>query len=478
MKKLLIFLSIAATLFADDIINNQAAYITSECYTKTVDKNGIKHNPCYACHINSIEPNYTSDESLQAYYGFPEYATKNRWTNLFKDRTKEVEKIQDRDILDYVREDNYKTLAKRLKKLPKSWDVNKNGKWDGYMPDCNYNFDKDGFDRDKNGKLTGWVAFAYRPFLGTFWPTNGSTDDILIRLPKKFWKDKNGKIDRKIYKANLNILKEQMRDSADDYKRHFTGLASDTRAVPRLYPKGTEFLHSVRYIDVKNGKASMAKRMKELRYAKKVSYLNYSQLKVKAGQDAKDKIDNLDELEVFRVGDEERGLYTKNGWFYQGFIEDKRGELRPQNYEETLYCVGCHSSIGATTDSTFAFPRMVKWGWMGAFSLKIADKNGEYKKYLLNNMSGNEFRDNDEVIHKFFTEDFKPKKDAFAKLEKDISYLLLPSKKRALKLDKAYKVIVDEQSYIYGREGHIKPLKNVYKSVKQDAPTKLKIVTK
>ncbi len=477
MKKILILSVLGFALFAENL-QNQVAYITSECYTKTVDKNGIKHNPCFACHINSFEPNYTNDESLQASYDFPEYATKNHWSNLFKDRTKEVVKISDKEILSYVREDNYKNLSKRLKKLPKSWDVNKNGKWDGYKPDCYYNFDKDGFDRDKNGRLTGWVAFSYRPFLGTFWPTNGSTDDVLIRLPKKFWKDKNGKIDRRIYKANLNILKKQMRDKADNYKKHFIGLASDTRAIPRLYPKGTEFLHSVRYIDIKNGKAAMAKRMKELRYAKKVSYLNYSQLRVKAGDDEKEANDNPDELEIYRVGNSERGLYTKNGWFYEGFIEDKRGELRPQNYEETLYCVGCHSGIGATTDSTFVFPRAMDWSWMGVKSLHVEDKNGEYANYLLNNMSGNEFRDNDEVIRKFFTKDFKPKKEAFGRLKNDISYLLLPSLKRALMLNKAYKVIVDEQSFIYGREGHVKPLENVYKKVKQEQSTKLKVLIK
>ncbi len=462
----------------ETIHNNQAAYITSECYTKTVDSRGRKHNPCYACHINSKEPNYTNDEDLQASYDFPEYATKNHFTNLFKDRTKEVKKISDSDILKYVKQNNYKNLAYKLKKhLPKNWDVNGNGKWDGYILDCNYHFDPNGFDRDMYGNLTGWVAFSYRPFLGTFWPTNGSTDDVLIRLPKKFWKDKNGKIDTKIYKANLNILKEQMRDSADNYHRYFVGLAKDIRAVPRLYPVGTEFLHSVRYIDIKNGKATMAKRMKELRYAKKVSYLTYSDLKFQAGKDAQEVLDNPDELEVFRVGNAEKGLYTK-GWFYQGFIEDKKGELRPQNYEETLYCIGCHSGIGATTDTTFAFPRAFGWKWMGNANLKIADKDNEYKNYLLHNASGDEFRDNYEVLHKFFTKDFKPKKKAFERLKNDISYLLMPSAKRALKLDKAYKVIVDEQSYIYGREGHIKPFKNVYKKVKQAQSTKLDVVYK
>jgi len=115
---------------------------------------------------------------------------------------------------------------------------------------------------------------------------------------------------------------------------------------------------------------------------------------------------------------------------------------------------------------------------MGVKSLHVEDKNGEYANYLLKNMSGNEFRDNDEVIRKFFTKDLKPKKEAFGRLKNDISYLLLPTLKRALMLDKAYKVIVDEQSFIYGREGHVKPLENVYKKVKQGQSTKLKVLIK
>ena len=55
-----------------------------------------------------------------------------------------------------------------------------------------FNFDNEGFDKDLKNNYTGWRAFAYYPFLGTFWPTNGSTDDVLIRLPETFWKDKNG----------------------------------------------------------------------------------------------------------------------------------------------------------------------------------------------------------------------------------------------------------------------------------------------
>ncbi len=68
-------------------------------------------------------------------------------------------------------------------------------KWSGYTPDCYFNFDDEGFDREYNGTYTGWRAFAYYPFLGTFWPTNGSTDDVLIRLSDSFRKKAGGEED-------------------------------------------------------------------------------------------------------------------------------------------------------------------------------------------------------------------------------------------------------------------------------------------
>ena len=61
--------------------------------------------------------------------------------------------------------------------------------------------------------------------------------------------------------------------------------------------------------------------------------------------------------------------------------------------------------------------------------------------------------------------------DEVEALHGDISQLLIPSAARALILDKAYKVIVDEQSYIYGRDAHVALADNVYKEVEIDAPT-------
>jgi hypothetical protein len=61
------------------------------------------------------------------------------------------------------------------------------------------------------------------------------------------------------------------------------------------------------------------------------------------------------------------------------------------------------------------------------------------------------------------------------RLHGDIGYLLLPSPERAKALNKAYKVIVDEQSYIYGRTPHIKSLKDtVWLEPPADEPTGVK----
>ena len=53
----------------------------------------------------------------------------------------------------------------------------------------------------------------------------------------------------------------------------------------------------------------------------------------------------------------------------------------------------------------------------------------------------------------------------------DVSRLLYPSRERALDLDKAYREIVREQSYVDGREATILPQRNVHREVVQGQPT-------
>ena len=530
-----------ADLTSKTILNSASAYISSQCYTKTEDINGNIHNPCYSCHINSEEPNYIDDWDLQESYAFSEISKTNPFTNAFKDRTSEIAAISDEEILTYIKEDNYLDdngniiLAQRLKTaLPEKWDFDydgtKDGVWSGFVPDCYLNFDEEGFDKDKDGNYTGWRAFGYSPFLGTFWPTNGSTDDVFIRLPSSMMQDSNGNFSKEVYKINLAIVESMIKreditiDEVNEndygvdldhngtlgitstvvynwiipsydngtyiYQNFYVGKAkselqaNNLHIAPGLYPEGTEFLHSVRYIGINENKTGikLANRMKELRYAKKKSWNTYPQLSNAASAEIKEKDAFPDRLRTI-TGNMEDGLDTGLGWVYQGFIEDAQGHLRPQSYEETLSCIGCHSGIGAITDSTFAFPRKdntYNKGWYhwsqkdlsGMKDRVLLNGKGEYAFYLESNGAGDEFRGNEEIKSKFFDSEGNLIQSEVDKIANDITYLINPSVPRAIQLNKEYKVIVDEQSYIYGKDGHVGPLDDtVYKEVEIDKST-------
>ncbi|HHD77829.1 MAG TPA: hypothetical protein ENK97_03515 [Campylobacteraceae bacterium] len=509
----------------DQIRNSRASYITSMCYTKTVDDTTQRvYNPCYSCHTNGKEPNYINDSGLQLQYNFPQEILKNPFTNLFKDRSAAVTKISDDAIWRYVAESNYfdanGTIA-LAQHLPAAWK--------GYRPDCYYNFDAAGFDHAPDDSYTGWRAFRYYPFLGTFWPTNGSTDDVLIRLDAPFRETNDGQFDAETYALNLAIVEAVVKEknialeapvdetkygvdlnqnglldtasrvvfNAEDYFRNMSYVGKAKKLLSEgklhlaggLFPEGTEFLHSVRYIgwDAKAGHISLAKRLKELRYARKQSWKTYSELdRIVKAEYWEAQINGIDQtpMEVWR-GNFEEGLKTRTGWRYQGFIEDKKGALRPQTHEETINCMGCHAGIGATTDTIFSFPRKFEgtdpegkmYGWnhwsqkgLSGVPDQIVSYQGhanvhEYTFYLLQNHSGNEFRNNEEVIAKFFDADGTLKETMRKALRDDISVLLYPSKGRAAALNKGYKALVEEQSYIYGRDANVKPMQNVYREI-------------
>lgn len=519
-----------------DRISYMAPYIPPQCYTNPVDKDtGTVSNPCYACHTGSKEPNYLNDLDAQLVWGFPEAAEDNHWLNVFKDRTQNIAAISDDDILKYVREDNYFdasgrkiALAEKLKNVPATWDRDKNGQWDGYVPDVWFNFDQAGFDYDPQGKPTGWRVFAYYPFLGTFMPTNGSTDDVMIRLPQAFRELQAGQYDEETYRVNLAIVealikKQDVSIPEVDENRYgvdldkngelgkttlvrydwaplenrnmsYVGVAGKLGGEQKeelaagMYPVGTEFVHTVRYLDVDaQGNTRMARRMKELRYGRKDSWRTYYNLRHSLEKEIKERHDFPERTKQV-IGNMETGMVVTQGWVYQGFIEDAQGALRPQSYQENYFCVGCHSGIGAITDTTFSFERKFNsadswregwYHWMEKGLEGIADPiredgKGEYAFYLEKNPSGNEYRTNTEVKQKFFDEKGQEKPQAFAELQHDIAYLLMPSAERALKLNKAYKVIVDEQSYAEGRDAVIEPLSNIQKEIEVGTPTGIK----
>ncbi|TMO90577.1 hypothetical protein CWC14_18805, partial [Pseudoalteromonas sp. S3260] len=128
----------------------------------------------------------------------------------------------------------------------------------------------------------------------TFWPTNGSTGDVMIRLGAPF-RELNGQYNQDVYIANLSLVEiaikglEQLSTAsiseqavgvdlngnnrlekqihAISKRSHYLGDAQDIELAYQLYPQETEFLHTVRYIGVDpQGRIYNAPRMKEVRY--------------------------------------------------------------------------------------------------------------------------------------------------------------------------------------------------------------------
>jgi hypothetical protein len=75
------------------------------------------------------------------------------------------------------------------------------------------------------------------------------------------------------------------------------------------------------------------------------------------------------------------------------------------------------------------------------------------------------------MLARWFHDDGQVNKEAVEALT-SIYPLITPSKERALALNKAYKLIVAEQSYIFGRDAVLKPAKNVLKQVEETMPLK------
>jgi hypothetical protein len=507
---------------------NQSAFIPPQCYTKTVDDAGRVHNPCYACHVGSRAPNYIDDGATQLEYSFVPRARDNPWKTPFIDWTLPIATIEDAQILSYIGTSNYFDrdrniiLAAQLAHVPAEWDHGNDGVWRGFVPDAVFEFDDEGFDRTPSGGYSGWRAFAYYPVPGTFFPTNGSIGDVLIRLPEAFREDESGQADLAIYELNLAIVEaavsrrpvaidpldersfgvdlDQNGKLARASEVRFAGEPTETppmsfvgraRAEQKagrvhlavgLYPEGTEFLHTVRYLEPTERGVRSSARMKELRYAKKIEWWSYARLDKRARVEAIEKADSPAELRSFG-GDIERGVHTGQGWTFQGFIEDARGALRPQSFEETVYCVGCHGGVGAADDGIFSFSRRLgsnafQKGWYHPSQRGlegVADRpvpgGTEYVTYLEQNGAGDEFRQNAEVQARFFDADGKLKPGMKALLQRDVSQLLTPSRERALALDKAYRLLVERQTFTEGREIVLDGARNLHRTVTEGQKT-------
>lgn len=474
---------------------NLEAVIPPQCYTKTNGEN----NPCYVCHqtYQQPRPNIMHDGSLQGNYEFSDLGSTNQWKNLFVNRQEKAQQITDEDIVSWVNQDNYQSFIKRLKQ---------NKHWQGEvtpienLADGSKAFDLQGVALDGSR----WVAYNYKPFPSTFWPTNGSTGDSMIRLPAQFG-EVNGIFSKAVYLANLSLVEMAIKDI--DYiqilplsekklkqdlngdlllesaitqlprQSHYLGDASHIPLSPMLFPQGTEFLHTVRYIGVdEQQRVSMSKRMKEVRYMKKHQFKTPQRLATAYYAEAKEK--HFENLPQTRFNGDS-GINNGFGWTINAYIEDAKGELRQQNKEELSFCNGCHKSIGSTIDQTFSFARKVdgREGWGYVDLTKMSDvpnwndatNQGEYLTYMQRVGGGDEFRQNQEMLSRWFLANGEVNREKVDKVA-SLFELIMPSAKRALALNKAYKTIVEEQSFIFGRDVLLTKPNNVLKQIDQEQP--------
>ena len=472
-------------------VYNADTGIPPQCYTRTEGT----HNPCYVCHQDAIagRENVMNDGNLQAKYDFKtEFGAINHWRNLFEDRSQRVARITDAEILAWIDTDNYSELPARLRAA----------KFPGWIPDLAglergaAAFDAQGFARDGSQ----WMALNYKPFPSTFWPTNGSSDDVMIRLPDVFRRNEAGEESRDVYLANLALLEIGIKGLAEvdtfpiDERRvgrdldgngvrgrttrvlardHYVGRASPFAIEPTVYPQATEFLHTVRYLAPKaDGSIGGSRRMKEVRYmvrraagtreGLRMDYLSVDALALKGAAG--------EEEEYRDLGD--KGIATSMGWRLLGFIEGNNGRLRVNTQEEQRFCVGCHNTIGSTIDKTFSFARKRDgargWGYIELRGMPDApnrgETRGEFATYLERAGGGSEFRSNPEMQARWFHNDGSLNREAVARAA-DVYELITPSRERALQLNKAYRVIVSDQSFMFGRDPTVSPAANVYDSV-------------
>ena len=471
-------------------VYNPESVIPPQCYTKTNGKN----NPCYACHQSydksENRPNQMGDGTLQGNYEFSDVGLTNSWKNLFVDRRELIADISDKAILDYIGEDNY--TASTENGLPAEMQI----KQLSYPDEA---FGEHGIANDGSG----WVAYNYKPFPSTFWPTNGSTGDAMIRLPAAF-QLRQGEYSEDVYLANLTLLEMALKDvdtlavpplneqtigmdlNGDgalseavthiQRQSHYVGDASSIELSYQLYPQGTELLHTVRYIGVDDeGQIYNAPRMKEVRYMQKALFRSKESLASAYYAEAKDKA--FEKLPQTRYLGEEKGIDNGFGWTLNAYIEDKQGQLRPQHEQELAFCNGCHKTVGSTFDQTFSFARKVPgakgWGYINLHEIddvpNINEQEGEFLTYMKRVGGGDEFRQNAEMLARWFNAEGKLN-EAKVKQANSVYELITPRPERALALNKAYQTIVKEQSYLFGRDATITEATNVLSEIDVEQP--------
>jgi hypothetical protein len=405
-----------APLLGDTIdratFRNPYGHIPAQCYIET---SGGRQNACQFCHTNGAWELKLGNNNPQAgaspvlgnlqeeyafaalHYPHAPNGSINPWENtLFPERllaaVRELGQDPERwDMSGYVREDNWAPAFARRPGSPRDWDPGVQAAFrllPGLDP-ADLPADPDGFVRSTrpehglfetdDGWVTGWRAVNFVPY-GIFTPHTGSVSGIYIRLPRAFMRDAQGAFDLRTYAANLDLLARAIQDRLPKpTPKTYLGGASGIAVERGLYPLGTEFAHPLHYVDLAaDGRdpsvgpypGTRARRVKEIRWMYKIRGFepNYT------GPGTKEE-----DAPVY-ASHSQGWIDNGAGWLLAGFIEDARGQLRPQTPAELVQCVGCHSGngpkddlaydsftsgTGNTIDSTWAFPRQLPGasGW-------------------------------------------------------------------------------------------------------------------
>ncbi len=390
--------------------SNPYAHIPAQCYIET--SRGAQ-NACLFCHTNGpyqaglgnnfpqagAEPrlgNLQLEYSFTPFSAFVASPSRNPWENtLTPERLREAVTVLGIDpaawdMERYIRQDNWRVaFAQR----PGNLLV-----WDGGGDDAPFRLfpgldpsdlpaDTDGFVRsgtsrngffqDSDGRwLTGWRAVNFMPY-GIFTPMTGSVSGIYIRLPQAFMWRADGTFDLDVYRQNLDLVERAIQDRLrSEEGANYRGAAQAVAIERGLYPVGTEFAHPLHYVDVAaDGRnltissypGTRARRVKEIRYMVKWKPFYPSQFRPGVKEEGAPIYGN----------DREGWVDNGVGWYLAGYIEAADGALRPQNREELMQCIGCHSGIastefpqftsgtGNTIDSAWALPRKFagELGW-------------------------------------------------------------------------------------------------------------------
>jgi hypothetical protein len=402
---------------------NPHAHIPAQCFIET---GGGTQNACLFCHTDGVaalnlgnnnpqaglNPNIGN---LQADYAFGVFdypqvvnSSINPWINTLKPEVLQAAvqalgvNAADWDMQTYIRENNWRAAYAKRAALGsvKNWDAAVDSPYrifPGLNPD-DLPADNDGFVRspqaeagffkDDKGYITGWRAVNFMPY-GIFTPLAGSVSGIYIRLPALFMQDEFGRFSTNLYAENLDLVTANIQNRLTAEQTHYLGAASALALVRGQYPLGTEFAHPLHYVDVQaDGRnptvspfpGTRAQRVKEVRWMIK----QHEWYPDEFGQTMKG------ESAPVYASRTDGWIENGTGWIIGGFIEDTKGELRPQTPSELTQCVGCHSSnvrqsdvgqnpvftsgTGNTIDSTWALPRKLNgaagWGEMNYLGYK------------------------------------------------------------------------------------------------------------